>query len=156
MLLHVCRQDFVKAVSGFNLKQAFPNMESHPYDWRVDKYEPNRVWFTVRNTATHTGPLTFFGATYKPTGKVENPPNAESLVQACWVCSESIRGQIWICTDLRDQSCCACISLRWHFPSADQRMTHAQVVLGAPECLSYTFNQEGKVTSFTGGYIMDR
>ncbi|BDA49419.1 hypothetical protein COCOBI_14-0360 [Coccomyxa sp. Obi] len=91
--------DFVKAVSGFNLKQAFPNMESHPYDWRVDKYEPNRVWFTVRNTATHAGPLTFFGATYKPTGKV---------------------------------------------------------VLGAPECLSYTFNEEGKVTSFTGGYIMDR
>ena len=31
-----------------------------------------------------------------------------------------------------------------------------QVVLGAPECLSYTFNAEGKVTSFTGGYIMDR
>lgn len=31
-----------------------------------------------------------------------------------------------------------------------------QVVLGAPECLSYTFNEEGKVTSFTGGYIMDR
>ena len=25
-----------------------------------------------------------------------------------------------------------------------------QVVLGAPECLSYTFNEEGKVTSFTG------
>ncbi len=33
---------------------------------------------------------------------------------------------------------------------------HMQVVLGAPECLSYTFNEEGKVTSFTGGYIMDR
>lgn len=24
-------------------------------------------------------------------------------------------------------------------------------VLGAPECLSYTFNEQGKVTSFTGG-----
>lgn len=31
-----------------------------------------------------------------------------------------------------------------------------QVVLSAPECLSYTFNEDGKVTSFTGGYIMDR
>jgi hypothetical protein len=31
-----------------------------------------------------------------------------------------------------------------------------QVVLGAPECLSYTFNKKGQVTSFTGGYIMDR
>ena len=46
---------------SFNLKKAMPNMESHPYDWRVDKYEPQRVWFTVRNTATHTGPLTFAG-----------------------------------------------------------------------------------------------
>ena len=27
------------------------------YDFRVDKYEPNRVWFTTRFTATHTGPL---------------------------------------------------------------------------------------------------
>ena len=26
-------------------------------------------------------------------------------------------------------------------------------VLGAPECLSYTFNEQGKVTSFTGGGI---
>lgn len=29
-------------------------------------------------------------------------------------------------------------------------LTHVQVVLGAPECLSYTFNADGKVTSFTG------
>ena len=50
-------QDYVKAVRSFKLKDAFPNMESHPYDWRVDKYEPQRVWFTIRNTATHTGPL---------------------------------------------------------------------------------------------------
>ena len=63
-------QDYVKAVRSFKLKDAFPNMESHPYDWRVDKYEPQRVWFTVRNTAKHTGPLHFAGATYKATGKV--------------------------------------------------------------------------------------
>jgi hypothetical protein len=63
-------QDYITAVRSFNLKKAFPNMDAHPYDWRVDKYEPNRVWWTVRNTATHTGPLTFAGATYKPTGKV--------------------------------------------------------------------------------------
>lgn len=31
-----------------------------------------------------------------------------------------------------------------------------QVVLGAPECQSYVFNEEGKVVLFTGGYIMDR
>ena len=63
-------QDYVKAVRSFKLKDAFPNMESHPYDWRVDPYEPQRVWFTIRSTAKHTGPLNFAGATYKATNKV--------------------------------------------------------------------------------------
>ena len=63
-------QDYVKAVRSFKLKEAFPNMESHPYDWRVDPYEPQRVWFTIRSTAKHTGPLHFAGATYKATNKV--------------------------------------------------------------------------------------
>ena len=31
-----------------------------------------------------------------------------------------------------------------------------QEVLGAPECMSFVFNEDGKVASFTGGYIMDR
>ena len=63
-------QDYIKAVSSFNLDAAFPNMDSHAYDFRVDKYEPNRVWFTIRNTGTHTGPLKFLGRTIQPTGKV--------------------------------------------------------------------------------------
>ncbi|KAK9832690.1 hypothetical protein WJX81_000318 [Elliptochloris bilobata] len=98
-VVSLSKKDYIKAVSSFNLDTAFPNMNSHAYDFRVDKYEPNRVWFTIRNTGTHMGPLKFLGRTIKPTGKV---------------------------------------------------------VLGAPECLSYTFDAEGKVTSFTGGYIMDR
>ncbi|KAK9823831.1 hypothetical protein WJX72_005808 [[Myrmecia] bisecta] len=93
------KDDYIRAVAGFGLKNAFPNQNSHPYDFRVDPYEPHRVWFTVRNTATHTGPLKFGPKTYKATNTV---------------------------------------------------------VLGAPECMSYTFNEEGKCTSFTGGYIMDR
>ena len=31
-----------------------------------------------------------------------------------------------------------------------------QEVLGAPECMSFVFDKDGKVSSFTGGYIMDR
>ena len=99
----------MKAVSGFKLKEAFPNMNSHPYDWRVDKYEPNRVWWTVRNTATHTGPLKFFGATYKPTGKVshnyalatcdheDNNPAGDGGKGPCVMCcarAESYQGDI--------------------------------------------------------------
>ena len=29
-------------------------------------------------------------------------------------------------------------------------------IRGAPECCSYTFNADGKVESFTGGYVVDR
>ena len=31
-----------------------------------------------------------------------------------------------------------------------------KVIQGAPECCSYTFNDELKVTSFTGGYVIAR
>ena len=31
-----------------------------------------------------------------------------------------------------------------------------QEVLGPPECMSFVFNEDGKVSSYTGGYIMDR
>ena len=35
-------QEYLKATGTFNLDEAFPNMEPHPYHWRVDPYEPNR------------------------------------------------------------------------------------------------------------------
>lgn len=40
------------------------------------------------------------------------------------------------------------------FGSATYNATGA-TIQGPPECCSYTFNKEGKVTSFTGGYVMD-
>lgn len=39
----VCNiQEYLKATGTFNLEEAFPNLESHPYHWRVDPYETNR------------------------------------------------------------------------------------------------------------------
>lgn len=35
-------QEYLKATGTFNLDEAFPNLESHPYHWRVDPYETNR------------------------------------------------------------------------------------------------------------------
>ena len=61
---------------------------------RIDICDLDRFWFTTRVTATHAGPLKFFGKSFKATNKK---------------------------------------------------------VLGAPECLSYTFNEQGKCTGFTGG-----
>ena len=34
---------YLAAVRSFQLRSAVPNLDAHPYDWRVDKYEPNRV-----------------------------------------------------------------------------------------------------------------
>ncbi len=93
------KEAYLKAVRGFSLDQAIPNMNSNAYHFRVDPYEPNRVWFTIRNSGTHTGDLKFAGKTYVGEGKV---------------------------------------------------------IQGAPECCSYTFNDKLLVTSFTGGYVMDR
>lgn len=38
----------------------------------------------------------------------------------------------------------------------EERRVVVQEVYGAPEVLSYTFNDKGQVTSFTGGYVVDR
>ena len=93
------KEAYLKAVRGFSLDQAIPDMNSNAYDFRVDPFEPNRVWFTIRNSGTHTGDLKFAGKTYEGTGKK---------------------------------------------------------IQGAPECCSYTFDDNLLVTSFTGGYVMDR
>lgn len=93
------REGYLKAVRGFSLEAAFPDLDAHPYDWRVDRYEPNRVWFTIRTTGTHLGTLKFGSSSY---------------------------------------------------PATNKR------VMGAPECCSYTFDEQGKVLSFTGGVVMDR
>eukprot|EP00746_Dinoflagellata_sp_MGD_P053924 gnl/MRDRNA2_/MRDRNA2_236487_c0_seq1.p1 gnl/MRDRNA2_/MRDRNA2_236487_c0~~gnl/MRDRNA2_/MRDRNA2_236487_c0_seq1.p1 ORF type:complete len:297 (+),score=50.72 gnl/MRDRNA2_/MRDRNA2_236487_c0_seq1:29-892(+) len=89
------KDEFITALKGFDLLQAFPDLDSRFYNFHVDPFEFNRVWYMVRPIATHTGPL--FGK--DATGiKIEQPPQANSLM----------------------------------------------------------FNEEGKVTQFTTGYVMDR
>lgn len=70
-------------MSSFRLADAFPDMSPNPYHWRVDPYEPNRVWFTVRNVATHTGDLTFFKTTFKATNKVRALADSAPWRKAC-------------------------------------------------------------------------
>ncbi|EFN53430.1 hypothetical protein CHLNCDRAFT_136655 [Chlorella variabilis] len=97
-IIKLSREEYLKTVRGFTFRQGIPNLSSNAYDFRVDPYESNRVWFTIRTSGTHTGPFSFGRATYPATGAT---------------------------------------------------------IQGPPECCSYTFNEEGKVTSFTGGYVMD-
>ncbi len=61
------RDTFVKAFSSFNLKRAFPDINNEAYDFRVDPYDPARVWFTVKSQGTFTGA---FGE-----GRNSLPPN---------------------------------------------------------------------------------
>ena len=67
---------YLSSLPQFNLLAAFPNMNNNYHFFRVDPFEPNRVWFQTRATATHTGPL--MGSA--PTGKkLELPPQAFSM-----------------------------------------------------------------------------
>ena len=75
------KEAYLKAVRGFQLTDAIPDMDAHPYDFRTDKYEPNRVWFTVRNTGTHTGELKFGSKSYPATGReIKGAPECLSYV----------------------------------------------------------------------------
>lgn len=90
------KEEYLSAVGGFDLTMMFPKLgEGLYYDFRVDPYQHNRVWFTARMIAVHQGDGPFGRATGKT---VDCPPQAISL----------------------------------------------------------TFNKEGKVTLYTGGYVMDK
>lgn len=69
---------FIEQLRGFNFRGAFPDANSEWHHFRVDPFEPNRVWFTSRGSGTNTGlapPLIT-----EPTQKrYENPPQATSL-----------------------------------------------------------------------------
>ena len=51
------RDEYLGALGNFKLEDAFPDLNPNYYGFRVDPFEPHRVWFTSRSTATHTGSL---------------------------------------------------------------------------------------------------
>lgn len=68
--------EYLKALKSFDLLSAFPDMQNNYHAFRVDPFEPERVWFQTRATATHTGSL----MGQPPTGKkLELPPQAFSM-----------------------------------------------------------------------------
>lgn len=73
------KEQYLKAVGGFDFKSAFPDSNPEFHHFRVDPFEPNRVWMTARGFGTNTeagsNPL-FSTATGK---KYVNPPQACSL-----------------------------------------------------------------------------
>merc|ERR1712159_561468 len=75
-LIRLTKEAFVKAFAGFKIGDAFPDMKANAYNFHVDPFEGNRVWFSSRAVGTHTGPLMGI----EPTGKaVYSPPQASSV-----------------------------------------------------------------------------
>lgn len=70
------RADYLKAVGGFKIKDAFPDLEPRFMHFRADPLDAGRVWFTSQASGTHLG--VFLGN--QPTGKsFETPPQACSI-----------------------------------------------------------------------------
>ncbi|CAM9651121.1 unnamed protein product [Ectocarpus sp. 12 AP-2014] len=76
------RADYLTEGTGpyATLRTALPDLFWNSYDYRVDKYNRNRVWATTRLTGTHNGPLVFDGKEYPPSGiRVEAAPECVSV-----------------------------------------------------------------------------
>eukprot|EP00586_Coscinodiscus_wailesii_P017557 CAMPEP_0172500554 /NCGR_PEP_ID=MMETSP1066-20121228/139999_1 /TAXON_ID=671091 /ORGANISM="Coscinodiscus wailesii, Strain CCMP2513" /LENGTH=829 /DNA_ID=CAMNT_0013274845 /DNA_START=125 /DNA_END=2611 /DNA_ORIENTATION=- len=70
------KEEFVKAFGGFKLKEAFPDLETSYTNFRVDPFDPYRVWLDARGSGTDTGGL--IGK--PPTGqRYEGPAEAVSI-----------------------------------------------------------------------------
>lgn len=73
------KAQYLKAVGGFDFSEAFPDANPEWHHFRVDPFEPNRVWMTARGRGTNTGPG-LGGLLPKATGKdYVNPPQACSV-----------------------------------------------------------------------------
>ena len=83
------KERFLAAFQSFKIDEGFPDAKFNYYHFRVDPFEPSRVWYDARFVGTNTGPL--IGGTLPATNKkVESPP------QSCSMCFNE-RGE---CTQL--------------------------------------------------------
>lgn len=70
------KEEYIDALKGFKLLEAFPDMNNQFHFIRVDPFEHNRVWWHSRAKATHTGTLLGKAATGK---SLQLPPQANSF-----------------------------------------------------------------------------
>ena len=67
---------FIDSLKNFDLKTAFPTMSSNYHHWRVDPFEPNRVWYSIKYVGVNEGAVLGRPATGR---SVESPVQAHSL-----------------------------------------------------------------------------
>lgn len=51
------KDEFIKAFSSFQIKEGLPDLDENYSNFRVDPYDPYRVWFDSKATGTRLGPL---------------------------------------------------------------------------------------------------
>ena len=72
------KERFLAAFQSFKIDEGFPDAKFNYYHFRVDPFEPSRVWYDARFVGTNTGPL--IGGTLPATNKkVESPPQSCSM-----------------------------------------------------------------------------
>jgi len=72
------KDEFLNAIGSVDMETAFPDFQGEFYNFAVDPFEGNRVWYVARGRGTNTGPLLPFARV--PTDKaLVNPPQACSL-----------------------------------------------------------------------------
>ena len=71
------KEQFLKTVGGFDIKEAFPDLNPRFHHFRADPLDSGRVWFTSQATGSDSG-TGFLGNA--PTGKsFSTPPQACSI-----------------------------------------------------------------------------
>lgn len=71
------KAEYCKAVGGFDILAAFPDLNPRFHHFRADPLDPGRIWFTSQASGTDSG-AGFLGK--KPTGKsFSTPPQACSV-----------------------------------------------------------------------------
>mmetsp|Transcript_67594 Transcript_67594/g.108890 ORF Transcript_67594/g.108890 Transcript_67594/m.108890 type:complete len:307 (-) Transcript_67594:110-1030(-) len=70
------KEEYLQALGTFKILDAFPDSNPNYHFFRVDPFEPDRVWFQTRKTGTNTGEF----MKKPPTGKaLVFPPEAYSI-----------------------------------------------------------------------------
>lgn len=73
------KEEFVEAIGQVDFEAGFPDWKAQFYNFQVDVFDPERVWYMAKGEGTNTGPFPTkdsLPATYK---KVINPPQICSL-----------------------------------------------------------------------------
>lgn len=72
--------DYLAAGRFFDLRQAFPDLDFRPHDFRIDEQDPNTVRITVRTVGTLRGELRLRNAILPPNGqRMKCPPESITM-----------------------------------------------------------------------------